>query len=115
MLRIFIKKYFLFTVGSVYGVKRFTAGSRNSLKDVRKSQILPDQVALLRLRQKQLCSGTTVKRLLCCGFRRTSKAMGQVYQCWWRIFREMDVFSRFKYHLFLFLYAFVTYLLTPSY
>jgi hypothetical protein len=23
----------------------------------------------------------TVKRLLCCGFRRTGKAMGQVYQC----------------------------------
>jgi hypothetical protein len=27
-------------------------------------------------------SETTVKRLLCCGFRRTCKAMGQVYQCW---------------------------------
>jgi hypothetical protein len=25
---------------------------------------------------------TTVKRLLCCGFGRTGKAMGQVYQCW---------------------------------
>jgi hypothetical protein len=24
---------------------------------------------------------TTVKRLICCGFRRTKKAMGQVYQC----------------------------------
>jgi hypothetical protein len=24
---------------------------------------------------------TTVKRLLCCGFRRTGKAMGQVYRC----------------------------------
>jgi hypothetical protein len=24
---------------------------------------------------------TKVKRLLCCGFRRTGKAMGQVYQC----------------------------------
>jgi hypothetical protein len=31
---------------------------------------------------------TTVKRLLCCEFRRTGKAMGQVYQCWWRICRE---------------------------
>jgi hypothetical protein len=30
----------------------------------------------------------TVKRLLCCGFRRTDKAMGQVYQRWWRIYRE---------------------------
>jgi hypothetical protein len=34
---------------------------------------------------------TTVKRLLCCGFRRTGKAMGQVYQCWWRICREINV------------------------
>jgi hypothetical protein len=24
----------------------------------------------------------TTVRLLCCGFRRTGKAMGQVYQCW---------------------------------
>jgi hypothetical protein len=31
----------------------------------------------------------TVKILLCCGFRRTGKAMGQVYQCWWRIYREI--------------------------
>jgi hypothetical protein len=27
----------------------------------------------------------TVKRLLCCGFQHTGIAMGQVYQCWWRI------------------------------
>jgi hypothetical protein len=33
-----------------------------------------------------------VKRLLLCGFRRTGKAMGQVYQCWWRICREINVF-----------------------
>jgi hypothetical protein len=33
---------------------------------------------------------TRVKRLLCCGFRRTGKAMGQVYQCWWRIGRELS-------------------------
>jgi hypothetical protein len=36
---------------------------------------------------------TTVKRLLCCGFRRTGKTMGQVYQCWWRICREINVFQ----------------------
>jgi hypothetical protein len=29
----------------------------------------------------------TIKCLLCCGFRRTGKAMGQVNQCWWRICR----------------------------
>jgi hypothetical protein len=43
---------------------------------------------------------TTVKILLCCGFRRTGKAMGQVYQCWWRICREINVLSRFEYHMF---------------
>jgi hypothetical protein len=44
MRRIFIKKCILFTVGSVCHVKRCTSGSRNSLKDVRKSQMMPDQV-----------------------------------------------------------------------
>jgi hypothetical protein len=43
MQRIFIKKYFLFMVVSVCRVKPFTNGSRNSLKDVRKSQILRQQ------------------------------------------------------------------------
>jgi hypothetical protein len=37
---------------------------------------------------------TTVKRFLCCGFRRNGKAMGQVYQCWWRISPEI-FFSQF--------------------
>jgi hypothetical protein len=44
MQRIFIKKRFVFTVGNVCRVKCFTTGSRNCLKDVRKSQMLPDQV-----------------------------------------------------------------------
>jgi hypothetical protein len=44
MQRIFIKKYFLFTVGSVYRVKWFTTGSRSSLKDVGKWQMMPDKV-----------------------------------------------------------------------
>jgi hypothetical protein len=34
---------------------------------------------------------TTDKRLLCFGFRRTGKTMGQVYQCWLRICREINV------------------------
>jgi hypothetical protein len=38
---------------------------------------------------------TTVKRLLCCRFRRTGKAMGRVYRC-----REINVFSMFEYHMF---------------
>jgi hypothetical protein len=46
----------------------------------------------------------TVKRLLCCGFRRTGKAMRQVYQCLWRICRIS--------HGLRFIYQFVTYLLT---
>jgi hypothetical protein len=36
--RIFINKCFLFTVGSVCRVKRFTTESRKSVKDVRKSR-----------------------------------------------------------------------------
>jgi hypothetical protein len=47
----------------------------------------------------------TVKRLLCCGFRRARKAMGQVYQSRWRICREINVFKvsnitcfRFHFH-----------------
>jgi hypothetical protein len=56
MQRIFINKYVLFMVESVCRIKRFTTGLKNSLKDVRKRQLMPDQAALLRLRQKQLCS-----------------------------------------------------------
>jgi hypothetical protein len=29
---------------------------------------------------------TTVKRLLCCGFQHTNKAVGQVYHCWCGIY-----------------------------
>jgi hypothetical protein len=51
----FIKECFLFTVGCVCRVKQFTTGSRNSLKDVRKSQMLPDQVRKwLRQQSKDL-------------------------------------------------------------
>jgi hypothetical protein len=44
---------------------------------------------------------TTVKRLLCRGFRRTGKAMGQVYQCS-RICREINAFpgSNITYFMF---------------
>jgi hypothetical protein len=35
---------------------------------------------------------TTIKRLLCCGLQHTGKAMGQVYQCWWRIIQKINVF-----------------------
>jgi hypothetical protein len=56
---------------------------------------------------------TTVKRLLCCRFRRTGKAVEQVYQCWWRICQEMFSFYGFENHVFYDLYPFMTYLLTP--
>jgi hypothetical protein len=44
MQRTFKNKCSLLTVGSVRRVKRFTVGSRNSLNDVRSSQMMPDQV-----------------------------------------------------------------------
>jgi hypothetical protein len=89
MQRIFIKKYFLFTVGSVYRVKRFPTG-RQTFRWWRRGWNGGGGMA-----------ETTVKRLLCCGFRRTHKEMGQVYQCCWRMCRGVNVFfSRFEYHMF---------------
>jgi hypothetical protein len=35
---------------------------------------------------------TTVIGIVCCGFGPTGKAMEQVYQCWWRICREINFF-----------------------
>jgi hypothetical protein len=103
MQRIFIKKCFLFAVGNVCLVKRFTAGSRDVAL-----------VTLMTKRLKRRCGSgwDNSQRLLCSGFRRTGKAMGQVCQCWWRICREANVFSRFEYHMFYVLYQFGTYLLT---
>jgi hypothetical protein len=100
MQRIFIKEYFLFTMGSLCRVKRFTAGWQ-TFRWWRRGWNGGAEVA-----------ETTVRRLLCCRFWHTGKAMGQVYQCWWRICREINVFSRFEYHTFYVLYPFVTYLLT---
>jgi hypothetical protein len=53
MQRIFIKKRLVFRVESVFRVKHFTTWSINPLNEVRKSQMLPDHIALLRLRQKK--------------------------------------------------------------
>jgi hypothetical protein len=77
---IFVKKLFLFTVGSVCRVKRFTTGSRDSRKDVRKTQMIADQ------RRKWFRQQS--KYLHAAGF----DALGQVYQCLWRMCREIDVF-----------------------
>jgi hypothetical protein len=52
---IFIKKYFLFTVGRDCRVSQFKTGSRNALKVFRKSHIMPDQVRKwLRQKSKDL-------------------------------------------------------------
>jgi hypothetical protein len=84
MQRIFIKKCVMFTVGSFCRVKRFTIGSKNSLNDFLK---VTDGAQLgAEVAEK------TVKRLLCSWFQRTGKAMEQVYQCWCRICREINVF-----------------------
>jgi hypothetical protein len=53
---------------------------------------------------------TTVKILLCYGFRRTAKEMGQIYQCRWRICGEINVFLTLECHMFYVLYPFVNYL-----
>jgi hypothetical protein len=53
--RIFIKKCFIFTFESVCPVKRFITGSRNSLKDVRKPQMMPgEERKWLRQQSKDL-------------------------------------------------------------
>jgi hypothetical protein len=77
MQRIFIKKCFLFMMGGNCCVKRFTTGSRNC--HVGGKYFTNDKEA-----EGAEVAETTVKRLLCCGFRRSGKAMGQLYQCCWR-------------------------------
>jgi hypothetical protein len=44
MQKVFIEKCLLFSVGSVCLVKQFTPGSRRSLKDIQKLQMMLDQV-----------------------------------------------------------------------
>jgi hypothetical protein len=103
MKRIFTKKYFLFTFGSVCRVKRFTTGSRKV-----------ENISLMMKRLKRRCGigWHNSQKLLFCTFRRTGKAMGKVFQCWRRICREINVFPRFEYHIFYVLYQLVNYLLT---
>jgi hypothetical protein len=91
MQRIFIKKCYLLTEESTSSVNRFIIGWQK-FRWWRRGWIGGAEVA-----------ETTAKRLLRCGFRRTSKAMGQVYQCYWRICREINAFSRFEYHVILFI------------
>jgi hypothetical protein len=100
--RIIIKKYFLYTVGSVCRVKWFTTGSRNSLKEVRKTQMMSDQVQKW-LRQQS-------KDFYAVGFDALVELWGKCIN----VGREYveKYFSRFEYHMFCVLYPFVTCLLT---
>jgi hypothetical protein len=71
-------------------------------------------ISLMTKRLKRRCESGWDNRqiLICCVFRRTGKAMGQAYQCWWKICRGRNVFPRFEYRMFYVLYPFVFYLLT---
>jgi hypothetical protein len=91
---IFIKKCFVFMVESVWSRK--VLQNRIDKFCQERSKVADD------VRPGVEVVETTVKRLLCCGFQRTGKTMGQVYQCWWRICREINVsfFFRFAYHVF---------------
>jgi hypothetical protein len=100
--RIFIKKCFLFKVGSVCRVRRFTTRSRNSLTEVRKSQMMPEQVRKC-LRQQSKTSMLWVSMHWYSGG--TSVSM------------LVEDMSRNKYfsqvQISYVLYPFLTYLLTP--
>jgi hypothetical protein len=104
MQRIFIKKCFLFTVGSVCRVKGFTTGYINSLMDVRKSQMMTDQV--------RKCLRQQSKDFYADGFDALEKRLNKCINVSWRICGEINVFSRFEYHMVYVLYPFVTCLLT---
>jgi hypothetical protein len=71
--KVFIKKCFLFTVGSVCSTKGFTTRSGKFSRG--RSKVADDA------RLDAEVAETTDKRLLCRGFRHTGKAMRQVYQC----------------------------------
>jgi hypothetical protein len=81
MQEIVIKKCLLFKVRSACRGKRFHLGGKRFADDEE-----VETEVLKWLRQQS--------RLLCCGFQRTGKAMGQVCQC------SANVFYRFKYHTF---------------
>jgi hypothetical protein len=91
MRRVFINKCFLFTAGTVCCLKWFITGSRNALKDIRKSQMIPCQMLKWLWQQP--------KDFYTAGLDALAE---QVYQCRWRICREMNVFSVSKMTWFTF-------------
>jgi hypothetical protein len=94
MQMIFIKKGFLFTLGSVCRVKRFSIGGKRFADD---EEVETEVRKWLRQQSKDFYAW----------FRRTCKAMRQVYQCWWRICREINVFPGSNITCVTFLYPFV--------
>jgi hypothetical protein len=58
--------------------------------------MMPDQVRKW-LRQQS-------KNFYAAGLDKLVKAMGQVYQYWWRICREINALSKFECHMFYVLY-----------
>jgi hypothetical protein len=96
---------------SVYGGKCFSRKAvHNWVKKFSEghSKVADDETEVRKLLRQQS------KTPLCCGFRRTGKAMGQVYRCWWRTCREINVlfFPGSNITFFYVLYPFMTYLLT---
>jgi hypothetical protein len=69
----FINKGLLFMLESMYRVKRFHLCGKRSADDE-------------GVKNGGAEVAETTGKLLCCGFRSTGKAMGQAYQCWWRIY-----------------------------
>jgi hypothetical protein len=73
--------------------------------------------SLMMKRLKWRCGSAwdNSQKLMWCGFLCTGKAMGQVYQCWWRIFWEINVYSRFEYHVLRFVSICDLFIYSPSY
>jgi hypothetical protein len=99
MQRISINKYFLFMLRSACRIKQLHVVSKCFAHD----EEVETEVQKWPRQQS--------KDIYAVGF----DAMGQVYQCWWRICWEINVFPRFEYHTFYISYPFVTCLLTPTY
>jgi hypothetical protein len=101
MQRKVIKKCFLFTVGSVCRVKRFNWVEKFSQGRL---EVADDARPVAEVAE------TTVKRLLCCGFRHTGRdgTSGSTHVD----DMSRNIFSpRFEYHMFYVLYPFVAHLL----
>jgi hypothetical protein len=97
MQRIIINKSSVFTMGSVCRVKRFTTGSRNSLEDDRKPQ-------MMWLRQKS-------KDFYAVGFDAPVKRRDKCISVSGGYLKKQTFVSRSEYHMFYVLYRSVTCLL----